>query len=126
MGSKLTKSIFFVTAFLFLCGLGNSFPVPMAIAMEEEIGEYKPSAFMLIEAKSRHSIVASKRRFEIMRETRILDGSGKEIRIQNLPVPCKAQVDYETSAYGDPIALKILIKKVFPGASTDWSDSMPD
>ena len=126
MGSKLTKSIFFVTAFLFLFGLGNSFPVPMAIAMEEEIGEYKPSAFMLIEAKSRHSIVASKRRFEIMRETLILDGSGKEIKIQNLPVPCKAQVDYETASYGDPIALKIRIKKVFPGASTDWSDSTPE
>ena len=126
MGSKLIKSIFVVAAFFLLCGLESLLPVPVAIAMEEEIGEYKPSAFMLIEAKSRHSIVASKRRFEIMRETRILDGSGKEIRIQNLPVPCKAQVDYETSAYGDPIALKILIKKVFPGASTDWSVSMPD
>jgi hypothetical protein len=98
----------------------------MAIAMEEEIGEYMPSAFMLIEAKSRHSIVASKRQFEIMRETRILNRSGKEIRIQNLPVPCQAQVDYETSPYDDPIALKIRIKKVFPGASTDWSDSMPE
>ena len=126
MGSKLTKSIFVVTAFLLICGTEISFPVPMAIAMEEEIGEYTPSAFMLIEAKSMHSIVASKRQFEIMRETRILNGSGKEIRIQNLPVPCQAQVDYETSAYGDPIALKIRVKKVFPGASTDWSDSMPD
>ena len=126
MGSKLTKSIFVVTAFLLLSGLESPFPVPMAIAMEEEIGEYKPSAFMLIEAKSRHSIVASKRQFEIMRDTLILDGSGKEIKIQNLPVPCKAQVDYDTAPYSDPIALKIRIKKVFPGASTDWSDSMPD
>ncbi len=126
MGNKLTKNIFVVAVFLLLCGLESPFPVPMAIAMEEEIGEYKPSAFMLIEAKSRHSIVASKRRFEIMRETLILDGSGKEIKIQNLPVPCKAQVDYETASYGDPIALKIRIKKVFPGASTDWSDSTPE
>jgi hypothetical protein len=98
----------------------------MVIAMEEEIGAYKPSAFMVIEAKSMHSIVASKRQFEIIRGTRILDGSGKEIKIQNLPVPCKAQIDYETFAYGDPIALKIRIKEVFPGASTDWSDSIPE
>ena len=126
MGLKLSKSIFVVAAFLLLCGLGSLFRVPVAIAMEDVIEEYRPSAFMVIEAKSRHSIFASKRRFEIMRETRILDGSGKEIRIQNLPVPCQAQVDYETFTYGDPIALKILIKKVFPGASTDWSDSMPD
>ncbi len=126
MGSKLTKSIFVVTAFLLLCGLESSFRVSMAIAMEEEIGEYKPSAFMVIEAKSRHSIIASKRQFEITRETRILNRRGKEIRIQNLPVPCQAQVDYETSPYGDPIALKIRIKKVFPGASTDWSDSRPE
>ena len=126
MGNKLTKSIFVVAVFLLLCGLQSSFRVSMTSAMEEEIGAYKPSAFMLIEAKSRHSIVASKRRFEIMRDTLILDGSGKEIKIQNLPVPCKAQVDYESAPYGDPIALKIRIKKVFPGASTDWSDSMPE
>jgi hypothetical protein len=126
MGSKLSKSIFFVAAFFLFCGLEILFPVPMTIAMEDMVERYQPSAFMLIEAKSRHSIVASKRQFEIIRGTRILDRSGKEIRIQNLPVPCKAQVDYETFAYGDPIALKILIKEVFPGASTNWSDSMPE
>jgi hypothetical protein len=126
MGLKLSKSIFVVAAFLLLCGLGSLFRVPGAIAREEGIKEYKPSAFMVIEAKSRHAIVASKRQFEITKETRIFDGSGQEIRIQNLPVPCKAQVDYETFTYGDPVVLKILIKKVFPGASTNWSDSLPE
>jgi hypothetical protein len=122
----VSKIIFVVAVISFLCGFSSLFPVPVVIAMEEGSGEYRPSAFMVIEAKTRHTIVASKRRFEIMRETRILDRRGREISIQNLPVPCKAQVDYETFSFGDPIAIKILIKKVFPGASTDWADSMPE
>ena len=126
MGNKLTKSILVVLAFFLLCGWKILLPVPMAIAMEEEIEEFIPSAFMVIEAKSRHSIVASKRQFEIMGETQILNRRGNEIRIQDLPVPCQAQVDYETAPYSNPIALKIRIKKVFPGASTDWSDLLPE
>jgi len=126
MGSRLGKSIFFVAVFLLLCGWESLCRVSLTIAVEEGIGKYRPSAFMLIEAKSPHSIVASKRRFEIRKETRILNRNGRPIRIQNLPVPCKAQVDYETSEFGDPVALKIRIKDVFPGARTDWSDMMRD
>ena len=96
------------------------------MAMEQGIEEYKPSAFMVIESKSLYSIVASKRHFELTKETQIFDGNGKEIGIKKLPVPCKAQVDYETSNYGDPVALKILIKQVYPGASTEWPESMPE
>ena len=126
MGIKLSKSIFFVAAFFFLCSFPSLFTAPVVIAMEEGRGKYQPSAFMVIEAKSRHMIVASKKRFEIMRETRILDRNGREISIQNLPVPCQAQVDYETFSYTDPIAIKIRIKKVFPGATTDWVDALPE
>lgn len=126
MGLKLSKSIFVAAAFLLLWGSGSLFRVPGAVAREEGIKEYKPSAFMVIEAKSRHAIVASRRQFAITRQTRILDRNGKNIGIQNLPVPCKAKVDYETFTYGDPIAVKIQIKKVFPGASTNWSESLPE
>lgn len=119
MGSKLSKRIVFAAAFVLLCGLGSLCRMPVTFAVEEGMQEYRPSAFMVIEAKSRHSIVSSKRPFEVKRETRILDERGKEIKIQNLPVPCIAQVDYETSTYGDPVALKIRIREVFPGASID-------
>jgi hypothetical protein len=126
MFRKPRKNIFVAAALLTLFWMGVFFVVSGAIAMEEGVEEYRPSAFMVIEAKSLHSIVASKRQFELTRETQIFDGNGKEIRIKDLPVPCKAQVDYETSNHGDPVALKIVIKQVFPGASTDWSDVMPD
>ena len=132
METKLSKSILFVTAFFLLCGFTSLFTAPVVIATEvrsreySSSGKYRPSAFMVIEAKSRHTIVASKRRFEIMRETRILDRRGREITIHDLPVPCQAQVDYETFSDSDPIAIKIRIKKVFPGASTDWVDSLQE
>lgn len=126
MFSKMSQCIFITAAFLTLYGLSILFHVSGAIAMENGIDEYRPSAFMLIEAKSPHSIVASKKQFEITIETRILDGSGKDINIQNLPVPCIAQVDYENAPYGNPIALMIRLKEVFPGASTDWSESTPE
>ena len=126
MFRKLSKNISVAAALLMSFQIGVFFGISGAIAMEEGVEEYRPSAFMVIEAKSPHSIVASKRQFELTRETQIFDRHGKEIRIQNLPVPCKAQVDYETSTYGDPVAVKILIKKVFPGASLKWSDSMPE
>jgi hypothetical protein len=126
MFRKLRKNIFVAAALLMLFQMGVFLGVSKAIAMEEGVEEYRPSAFMVIEAKSPYSIVASKRQFELTRETQIFDRHGKEIRIQNLPVPCKAQVDYDTSSYGDPVALKIIIKQVFPGASTDWSDPIPE
>ena len=126
MFRKRRKNIFFAAALLMLFRMGAFFGVSEAIAMEDGVEEYRPSAFMVIEAKSLHSIAASKKQFELTRETQIFDRNGKEIRIQNLPVPCKAQVEYDTSNYGDPVALKILIKQVFPGASTDWSEAMPE
>ena len=123
---EVRKNIFIAAALLIFFPIGILFPVPIAFAMEAGVDEYRPSAFMVIEAKSLHSIIASKRHFELTGRTQIFDTNGKEIRIENLPVPCKAQVDYETSTYGDPVAVKILIKKVFPGASLKWSDSMPE
>ena len=123
---KMNKCIFITAAILTLCGLRIFFHVSGAIAMENGVGEYRPSAFMHVEAKSIDSIVASKRQFEITIETRILDATGKDITIQSLPVPCIAQVDYENTAYGNPVALMIRIKQVFPGASTDWSEPTPE
>ena len=126
MFRKLRKNIIVAAAILILFEMGVFFGISEAIAMEEGVEEYRPSAFMVIEAKSLYSIAASKRQFEITGETQIFDENGKEIRIQNLPVPCKAQVDYDTSNYGELVALRIIIKQVFPGAHTDWSESMPE
>ena len=125
MFRKTGKNIFVVAAVLMLLRMGIFLSVSGAMAVEHGIEEYKPSAFMVIESKSLYSIVASKRHFELKRGTQIFDGNGKEIGIQKLPVPCKAQVDYEESNFGDPVALKILIREVFPGASTEWTESIP-
>jgi hypothetical protein len=38
----------------------------------------------------------------------------------------KAQVDYESLTYADPVAVKIIVKEVFPGATTEWILPLPE
>ena len=97
-----------------------------AFGMENDIKPYQPSAFMVIQNKTVHEIVVSKQRFEVTRETEILDVNGSLIKLQMLPVPCKAQIDYELRAYGDPVALRIKIMEVFAGATLNWTRPSPE
>ena len=92
-----------------------------AYGMEKDIKPYQPSAFMVIQSKTVHEIVASKKSFAVTKETEILDVNGSLIKLQMLPVPCKAQVDYELRVYGDPIVLRIKLIEVFAGATLNWT-----
>jgi hypothetical protein len=94
--------------------------------MENDIKPYQPSAFMVIQSKTVHEIVASKQRFAVTRETEIQDVNGNPIKIQMLPVPCKAQIDYELPSYGHPIALRIKVKEIFAGATLNWTRQSPE
>ena len=46
--------------------------------------------------------------------------------MRELPVPCEAKIQYQPVKYDDPTALKIVVKNIFPGASTDWSTPLPE
>ena len=97
-----------------------------AFGMENDIKPYQPSAFMVIQNKTVHEIVASKKRFEVTRETEILDVNGSLIKLQMLPVPCKAQIDYKPAAYGGLVVLRIKVNEVFAGATTNWTRPSPE
>ena len=97
-----------------------------AYGMEKDIKPYQPSAFMVIQSKTVHEIVASKKSFAVTKETEILDVNGSLIKLQMLPVPCKAQIDYEHAAYGGLVVLRIKVKEVFAGATTNWTRPSPE
>ena len=97
-----------------------------ASGMESDIKQYQPSAFMVIQSKTGHEIVASKQRFTVTTETEILDINNNPLRLQMLPVPCRAQIDYEQRDYGGLIALRIKVKEVFADATTNWSRPSPE
>jgi len=94
--------------------------------MERDVKPYRPSAFMVVQGKTVHEIVASKMRFAVTRQTEIVDLDGNPIKLQMLPVPCKAQIDYELRAYGDPVALRIKIVEVSAGATLNWTRPAPE
>ena len=104
---------------LILCSLRS-------YGMENDIKPYQPSAFMVIQCKTVHEIVASKQRFAVTKETEILDINGSPIKLQMLPVPCKAQIDYEQVAYSGMVVLRIRVKEVFAGATTNWTKPSPE
>lgn len=81
------------------------------------------SGSVKIEGKTSDSIIAAERHFIVTESTTILDVNGKKIQLTNLPVPCKAEIQYRLRMDQDPVTLKIVIKRVLPGSSTMWSTS---
>ena len=111
--------------FLMMCA-GLILSSLSALGMERDVKPYRPSAFMVVQGKTVHEIVASKMRFAVTRQTEIVDLDGNPIKLQMLPVPCKAQIDYELRAYGDPVALRIKIVEVSAGATLNWTRPAPE
>ena len=119
--------IIILLAFVLITGLAQG-PAP-ALAAEngrEGKGVYRPSAIMVIQNKERGLIRTLKSRYVITSGTQILDSGGTAMTIRSLPVPCEAEVEYENYPYGDPVARKIVLRRVFPGASSKWSIPTPE
>jgi hypothetical protein len=122
----MSKKCLITITFLFLISLALTFSLHKATAGEKPAGIFEPSSLMLVESKTRHSIIAAKKRFRITAMTKIFGINGGEITIGELPVPCEAKVQYHPVTYGDPKTLKIVVTDVLPGASTNWSTPMPE
>ena len=123
---RIGKKYLITIAALSLISLTWTFNVPQAVAGEKTVREYQPSALMVVESKDRYSIIASKKLFRITTKTEVFGPNGKEITMRELPVPCEAKVQYQPVKYDEPRVLKIVVKNIFPGASTDWSTPMPE
>ena len=124
----MKKSVYRVSILL-TCVLITGFaqaPVIAADNAREGSGVYQPSAIMVIQTKERGLIRTLKNRFVVTAGTKITDIGGAVMTIRSLPVPCEAEVEYEPYPHGDPVARKIVLRRVFPGATTKWSIPMPE
>jgi hypothetical protein len=118
-------TIVILLACVLITGLAQR-PAKAAENTQEGQGVYRPSAIMVIQNKERGLIRTLQSRFVITAGTKITDSAGTAMTIRSLPVPCEAVVEYEDYPHGDSVARKIVLRKVFPGASTKWSMPIPE
>jgi hypothetical protein len=79
------------------------------------------SASVTIEGKTSNAIIVGERHFMVTESTAILDKEGEKIRLGNIPVPCKANIEYLLRMDRDPETMSITIKQALPGSSPAWS-----
>jgi hypothetical protein len=118
--------IIVLLAYVLIAGLAQGPAPALAENDREGQGVYRPSAIMVIQNKERGLIRTQQSRFVITSGTKILDSGGTAMTIRSLPVPCEAEVEYENYPYGDPVARKIVLRRAFPGASSQWSLPTPE
>jgi len=76
------------------------------------------TALVMINGKTHSTIMASERHFELTEKTTILDIYGKNIELDDLPIPCMADMKYILRMDQNPVVLKVVVKEVFPNSST--------
>ncbi len=81
---------------------------------------------MIIREKTPMDILAGEQRFSVSTAAVIMSEEALQITLKEMPVPCKALIYYEASTAVDPEAVKIEIKEVLAGASTEWAMAFPD
>lgn len=76
-----------------------------------------------ITGKSNHAVIVLERNFVVSESTSIFDKSGKEIGLDDLAVPCTAEIEYQLRMDQDPLCITIRVKKLLSGATPYWSSS---
>lgn len=71
-----------------------------------------------IQGKTHHSILVGERHFLLTKKTSFLDLNGKNIALDTLPVPCKADIKYLLRMDEDPLLLELVIKELYPESLT--------
>ncbi len=80
-----------------------------------------------IKSKERNTIITSDgKRFLITDSTKTFDVKGRQmVEANNVPVPCKAVIYYQPTMNGDPVALKIVVRRIIPVPSTSLPPTTP-
>ena len=76
------------------------------------------TALVMINGKTHNTIIVSERHFELKDETTILDIYGKNIELDDLPIPCTADMEYILRMDQNPVVQKVVVREVFPNSST--------
>jgi hypothetical protein len=79
------------------------------------------SELVKIDGKTNTTIILKERHFSVTESTTILDVKGKKIQLDDLPIPCKANIRYRLRMDQDPEALKVVVEKTFQRSSTAWA-----
>jgi len=104
---------FIVTIFVITVHPGTVFPKSAPQSLDR-------SGTVTISGKTADAVLISERHFAVTESTIIVDMSGKKIQLSDLAVPCNAQIEYRLRMDEDPLALKITVKKLLQGATTQW------
>ena len=80
-------------------------------------------ATVTISGKTADAVLVSERPFTIIESTIIVNVKGKKIQLSDLAVPCNAEIEYRLRMDENPLALKITVKKLLQGATTQWPAS---
>jgi len=81
---------------------------------------------LVIQYKTKKSIISRDKIFMVSGSIPVFTRQGRQMTLYSLPVPCKATVEYEPTARGNPIAVKIIFHQKFSGATTKWSAPKPE
>jgi len=76
------------------------------------------TAVVQVQGKTDHSIILGERHFLLTKKTTFLDLNGKDIALDALPVPCKADIKYLLRMDEDPLLLQLVIKELYPESLT--------
>ena len=93
---------------------------------EEGTNPTEKSVIATIERKTKKKIFVKQKPFLITGSTRFFSKYGREITFPSLPVPCEAEIYYGPGVRGVPEALKIMIRKILPGARTAFPRPLPE
>jgi hypothetical protein len=60
--------------------------------------------------------------FLVTESTEVVDGKGNVMELAKMPVPCKAELQYEPGRLNNPFVWRIVYKGSLGGAGTAWSE----
>ena len=81
------------------------------------------SAVVTIMGKTTDAVTISERNFVVSESTVIVDVSGEKISLNDLAVPCTAEVKYQLRMDKDPLCLQIHVQKLQNVSRQNWSSS---
>ncbi len=81
---------------------------------------------LVIQYKTKKSIISRDRLFLVSNSISVITSQGRQLTLYSLPVPCKATVEYEPTAGGNPSAVKIILRQKLSGAKTGWAAPKPE
>ncbi|MBW2016742.1 MAG: hypothetical protein JRH13_05740 [Deltaproteobacteria bacterium] len=92
---------------------------------EEIQGDTGNTATVRIDSKTTDNLLTDRGIFRVDEMTVFYDEDGKKMSFSLLPVPCKAEISYE-SGLGDPEARSVKLIKALPGAVTYFQPPTPE